>query len=655
MHNTLPGKKQAIERLMNERLKLATVSGVLTTRPGIIAEVDRRLPAVEVITTKSYQLFPNPGNREPVIVETAPGNFGNAVGLRNPGMEQGIRELRELRRRHKFRSLLNVSISGSTPEEFEQLAEVFSEVADILELNLSCPHAAPGYGMSIGTDPALVAEYVACVRKVTDRPIFPKLTPNVDDIGEIAIAAVKAGADGICAINTVGPELYIEPHSGQPILMNQRGNRGGKSGVWIAETARKKVAEIRAAVGPSVPIIGIGGVSSGMDMAALVEAGANVVGIGSVFARVRPENWESFTSALVRDAARILRNESRARPRAGLGIDEDSTSGSTAHGGNDTADAAPGKPSRADASTKNDTAAAFLSSERLMEYKPYTVKRVETGGHGTTVLELDGELEYKSSQFAFLWLPGIGEKPFSIAHSSPLTFFIKDRGHVSGRICRLQPGEIVYVRGVYGRSAPLTTKKRAYILAGGTGIAVAHKLVKELADQGTASTIYYATSHLENVLVPPGLDETAELHVIPDDGQPARAIYEWQREIENGRSSQNVSVQTTEGGAIRPGGDAGENSWALYTIGPPDYMRRAVEIAEANGTDPEDIYLSVETATHCGVGLCGECECGGKLTCQEGTFFTKAFLDSQGIKVSELPSHSKHGVNKNVISIFPHE
>jgi len=636
MHNTLPEKKQAIERLMDGRLKLATVSGVLTTRPGIIAEVDRRMPAVDVITTKSYQLFPNPGNREPVIVETAPGNFGNAVGLRNPGMEQGIRELRELRRRHEFRALLNVSISGSTPEEFEQLAEIFSEVADILELNLSCPHAAPGYGMSIGTDPALVAEYVACVRKITDRPIFPKLTPNVDHIGEIAIAAVHAGADGICAINTVGPELYIEPHSGQPILMNQRGNRGGKSGTWIAETARQKVAEIRTAVGPSVPIIGIGGVSSGADAAALFEAGANVVGIGSVFARVRPENWAFFTDALLEDAGGILGNELQARPRAGLGFDEDSTLYSSVHGG-------------------NDTAAAFLSSERLMEYKPYTVKRVETGGHGTTVLELDGVLEYKSSQFAFLWLPGIGEKPFSIAHSSPLTFFIKDRGHVSGHICRVQPGEIIYVRGVYGRSAPLTAKKRAYILAGGTGIAVAHKLVKELAAQGTATTIYYATSHLENVLVPPGLDETAELHVIPDDGEPARAIYEWQREIENGRSSENETGQPGERAAIFHGDNENETSWALYTIGPPDYMRRAVEIAEANGTDPEDIYLSVETATHCGVGLCGECECGGKLTCQEGTFFTKAFLDAQGIKVSELPSHSKHGVNNNVISMSPHK
>src|SRR6056297_701257 len=242
MKNEPLSPAEVLRRLTPEKPRLATVSGVLSTRPGIIREVDIRLPAVEVITSKSYQVEPNSGNREPILVEAAPGNFGNAVGLRNPGMQVGVRELRELRQSHHFRALLNVSISGSTPEEFARLAEVFSEVADLIELNLSCPHAAEGYGMSIGTDPTLVAEYVATVRKATDRPIFPKLTPNVDNIGEIARAAVAAGADGICAINTVGPELYLEAHSGKPILMNSRGNRGGQSGTWIAETARRKIA-----------------------------------------------------------------------------------------------------------------------------------------------------------------------------------------------------------------------------------------------------------------------------------------------------------------------------------------------------------------------------------------------------------------------------
>jgi len=572
MYSHSLSREDVLHRLSPGTLRLATVSGVLTTRPGIIREIDQRLPAVEVITTKSYQLEPNPGNREPVIVEASPGNFGNAVGLRNPGMLIGIRELRELRRSHNFRALLNISISGSTPDEFARLTEVFSEVADLIELNLSCPHAAEGYGMSIGTDSRLVAEYVATVRRLTDRPIFPKLTPNVDNIGEIAQAAVAAGADGICAINTVGPELYIEPHSGKPILMNQRGNRGGQSGTWIAETARRKVAEIRAALGPNVPIIGIGGVSTGTDLRLMHEAGANIVGLGSVFARLKPEDWRSFTDALLTDAE-------------------------------------SGKH-RAD---------GFLNNDRLMEYHPFRVTRIDSGGHGTVLLELEGRLDFKSSQFAFLWLPEIGEKPFSIAQSDPLTFFIKDRGKVSGTICSLQAGDTIYVRGAYGASAPRTGKSHAYILAGGTGIAVATKLVQELADHGTVSTVYYATSHDYDILVPPGIRPPATLHIVPDDDKPARAIRTWCDELDD------------------PGSIVGD--WALYTIGPPDFMRRAVEAAEIRGTKPQDIYLSVETATHCGVGLCGECECGGRLTCQDGTFFSKKFLDEKGIKIADLPSH----------------
>lgn len=581
MNNYPLSRDDVLRRLVPSGPRLATVSGVLTTRPGIIREVDEQLPAVEVITSKSYQIDPNPGNREPIIVEASSGNFGNAVGLRNPGMAVGIHELRELRRSHTFRALLNVSISGSTPDEFARLAEVFSELADLIELNLSCPHAAEGYGMSIGTDPDLVSEYVATVRKVTDRPLFPKLTPNVDNIGEIARAAVAAGADGICAINTVGPELYIEPHSGKPILMNPRGNRGGQSGTWIAETARRKVTEVRAAVGPDVPIIGIGGVSTGEDLRLLHEAGANIVGLGSVFARLKPADWRSYTDALL-----------------------------------------------ADAESGEHRAEGFLNNDRLMEYHPYRVARIDSGGHGTVLLELEGKLDFKSSQFVFLWLPEIGEKPFSIAQSDPLTFFIKDRGKVSGAITSLQPGDTVYVRGAYGDAAPMTDQASAYILAGGTGIAVATKLVQELADHGTVSTVYYATSHDYDILVPPGIKPPATLHIVPDDDKPARAIRTWCDELDDPTTA--------------------ADDWALYTIGPPDFMRRAVEAAEMRGADTADIFLSVETATHCGVGLCGECECGGRLTCQDGTFFSKKFLDEKGIKIADLPSHhsdAEIGVN----------
>ncbi|MCF7914905.1 MAG: dihydroorotate dehydrogenase [Spirochaetaceae bacterium] len=567
--------QELINRLMRPELKLATVSGVVTTRPDTIKEFDLRVPAVEVITTKSYQLEPNPGNPEPVIVEEAVGNFGNSVGLRNPGMETGLAELRKLRAAHSMRALMNVSISGSTPEEFAQLAVGFEEVADILELNLSCPHAAEGYGMSIGTDPELVAQYVAAVRAVSDCLVFPKLTPNVDNIGTIARAAVEAGADGICAINTVGPRLFIEPHTGKPVLRNNRGNRGGMSGRWIADVARQKIAQIRLAVGPDIPILGIGGVESGEDVRRLLEAGANVVGIGSVFARVDPKNWSGFTNALIQDAAQ-----------------------------------------------NGDSAKEFVSERRVMEYRPFKIKRRESGGHGTVLLELDGKLDYQSSQFAFIWHPEVGEKPFSIAKNDPLSFFIKERGPVSGTLCALEPGETVYVRGVYGRAAPLSNKKHVYVLAGGTGIAVVPQLAKELAAKEAAVHVVYATSHKSDILVPEGIEDHARLDIVPDDGLLARAVGFWQHTVE-----ENAVPQA---------------DLAVYTIGPPDFMRRTVETALELGAEAHSIFISVETATHCGVGLCGECECGGKLTCQEGTFFTKQFLDEQEIKIADLPSHEHH-------------
>ncbi|RKX91104.1 MAG: dihydroorotate dehydrogenase, partial [Spirochaetes bacterium] len=235
--------------LESKTISFATVSGIVTTNPGMIRRIDA-LPDFTLITTKSYQVNPNPGNREPVIVEPENGSFGNAVGLRNPGMIKGLEELKKLTSRETLTSILNISVSGNSVEEFITLIRHFEGIADIIELNLSCPHAAKGYGMAIGTDPEVVYSYLSELRKVTDALIFPKLTPNVDSISEIAIAAVQGGADGITAINTAGPRLYVEPVSGEPLLLNNSGNKGGMSGKWIKDLAVKKVSEIREALGP---------------------------------------------------------------------------------------------------------------------------------------------------------------------------------------------------------------------------------------------------------------------------------------------------------------------------------------------------------------------------------------------------------------------
>ncbi|MBR6084928.1 MAG: dihydroorotate dehydrogenase, partial [Spirochaetales bacterium] len=138
---------------------LATVSGVATTKSELIGYFDRNIPDVEIITTKSFQVRPNPGNREPVICETEEGNFGNSVGLRNPGMEETLPQLEKLREAG-LTAWLNVSLSADNPDDFTTLVKAFDDVADSVELNFSCPHAKAGFGASIGMDINIASDYV---------------------------------------------------------------------------------------------------------------------------------------------------------------------------------------------------------------------------------------------------------------------------------------------------------------------------------------------------------------------------------------------------------------------------------------------------------------------------------------------------------------
>jgi dihydroorotate dehydrogenase electron transfer subunit len=570
--------RQTLSRLKEPCLKLGTVAGILTTRPGLIAWADRHLPEVELITTKSYQVAPNPGYREPVVVEAAAGCFGNAVGLRNPGMQRGVQELQRLRGRHRLRALLNVSLAGGSLEEFRVLARGFAPVADLLELNLSCPHAEAGYGASIGSDPRTVHRFVGAVRQVTRRPLLVKLTPNVAEIGAIARAAVEAGADGIAAINTVGPETFLEPQSGLPILSNPNGGKGGRSGAWILETALRKVAEVRAAVGPELPIVGIGGLARGADLLAMRAAGADVMGLGSALARVpRQDLLPLYVAALLQDC------------REGT-----------------------------------DLAAGFLLDRRLMEYRPFAVRSVEDLGTTLRVLVLEGKLPAKASQFAFLFIPGVGEKPFSVARADPLTFLVRRRGPFTEALFAMRPGAQVLVRGAYGaevpRPLPGTAASsrgepggRAIVVAGGTGAAVAAPLAAELQQKGARVEVYLGVSRPEENALGTLLSPSIPCTVAADEGRPGRVLE-----------------------ALRRLPPAVFRDADFYNVGPPGLLRGAAELQQELGADPRRIFLGLETPCLCGVGLCGACECGGRLLCKEGTFVSLQFLQSAGIGLEEL-------------------
>ncbi len=563
--------RQLVERLAGAHERgevfLSTVSGIVTTTCDMLQWADKELTAIAVLTTKSFQTRPNPGNREPILTEPSPGCYGNSVGLRNPGMTEALEGLKALAARQPLRAVLNVSVSGSSPEEFIELGRCFAETADILELNFSCPHAAAGYGSSIGSSWEIASSYMERIRSELGDDyapaIIPKLTPNTDELGRIARSLMDSGADGLAAINTVGPELYLEPCSGKPILLNSLGGRGGKSGRWIRRRALDAVAEIRKAVGDEPLILGMGGVSSGIDAADMIRSGADVVGIGSAFGKVPQQQWGGYTQLIRREAEKILLTGSSVG-----------------------------------------TSGRMLSQNSDMDFQPFTVASAAQLSGGVKEITLEGSLDYEAGQFVFLWLPEIGEKPFSPASSDPLTFVIKDRGPVTRALCSLSAGDTLYVRGPYGEAAPICREKRAVLVAGGTGIAVLPALAARLSRAGISCVIYYGTSDDSAVTAPMQtlLEQYGPVTVVPDQGIPGRVIPLVAEEL--------------------------DGSSALYTVGPEVFMRELASQAKAKGTDAASVFLSLEQTCLCGVGICGACSCSGRLTCQHGTVLPLDVIES---------------------------
>ncbi|HNS26291.1 MAG TPA: tRNA-dihydrouridine synthase, partial [Methanobacteriaceae archaeon] len=157
------------------------------------------------VVTKSFSMEPNPGYANPTTVEVT-GGFINAIGLSNPGVELFKTEL------EKLEGLVPAvaSIYGANPQEFQNVASQIEGMVDMIELNVSCPHASGGCGASIGQDPDATGQIVKAVKQAVKTPVAVKLTPNVTDIVEIAEATQKAGCDAITLINSVGPGMRID-------------------------------------------------------------------------------------------------------------------------------------------------------------------------------------------------------------------------------------------------------------------------------------------------------------------------------------------------------------------------------------------------------------------------------------------------------------
>lgn len=223
---------------------------------------------------KGTTLHPRFGNETPRIAE-APSGMINAVGLQNPGVDAVIaEELPKLKQ--CFHKPMMANVSGFSLDEYAVVCEKLDKEPQVgwLEVNISCPNVHGG-GMSFGTDPEQAAAVTRAVKAVTTKPVIMKLSPNVTDITAIAKACEDAGADGLSLINTL-MAMRIDIKTGKPILANIT---GGLSGPAIFPIALRMVWQVSHAV--SIPVIGMGGISSAEDVIEMIMAGATAVEIGA--------------------------------------------------------------------------------------------------------------------------------------------------------------------------------------------------------------------------------------------------------------------------------------------------------------------------------------------------------------------------------------
>ena len=524
-------------------------SGIVTTAPAIIQRFIDTMPEIGVITTKSIGKAPRLGNREPVYSQFAPGCFVNAVGLTNPGVEEALQGLQQITV-PEDRFLL-VSIFGGSVEEFVEVATQLAPVADGLELNLSCPHAK-GYGMAMGQDPDMVREVVAAVSAAVDVPVIPKLTPNVDDIAVIGRAALEGGAAGLCAINTAGPG-YTESH-GHPVLSN---GMGGMSGKGVLPLTLKALSALRAET--DLPLIGCGGLSSAADCRAAARCGATIFGIGSGLTGMNTEDIAAYFATVAKDLE-----------------------------------------------SGTDLAGHLIRFDVDMAFKPCRVVANDVVCEDITVVTLDGDLDIRAGEYVFVWIPGVGEKPFSCLTHDPVRLAVINVGEFTERCCELAPGDDVYLRGPHG--VPVTPPADAHIVcvAGGTGLAAVYQIAEDFGSAEQPADLFVGARTANRLYFRDECDAVGRVTLATDDGSAGF----------HGRVSDALDAFLAE---QSPGALA---NMVFYNCGPAP-MIHASEAVQKRYVPADRIFSAIDYLTKCGVGICGACASpDGRRICVDGPFIS---------------------------------
>ena len=253
-----------------------TFKNPVTTASGTFSAKDSSkfydISRLGAVITKGVAASPWPGNPAPRIAETY-GGMLNAVGLQNPGVDSFIND--ELVFLKDFDVPVIANVVGKNINEYCDVVEKLNDTdVAMMEINISCPNVKEG-GISFGIYPKTAAELTKAVRKISKKPLILKLSPNVSDITEIAKAVEAEGADCLSLINTI-TGMKIDVYTKKPILANIT---GGLSGPAIKPIAVRMVYQTRKTV--KIPIIGLGGIQTGLDAAEFLMAGADAISVGT--------------------------------------------------------------------------------------------------------------------------------------------------------------------------------------------------------------------------------------------------------------------------------------------------------------------------------------------------------------------------------------
>ena len=229
---------------------------------------------VGAIISKGLTPLPRPGNTGVRVAET-PGGMLNCIGLENPGIDVFLRDILPRVQQEASETAFIANFSAGTVEEYGMMAAKLDvDGVDGVEVNISCPNVKEG-GIVFGTDPRAAAAVTEAVKKNTKKPVIVKLSPNVTDIALMARAVEEAGADAIALINTL-TGMVIDTRTWQPLLGNIT---GGLSGPAVKPIAVRMVWQAAQAV--KIPILGLGGITSGEDAVEFLLAGASAVAVGA--------------------------------------------------------------------------------------------------------------------------------------------------------------------------------------------------------------------------------------------------------------------------------------------------------------------------------------------------------------------------------------